>query len=154
MSTNLPDVPAFNTLVWEITRQVPHGIVTTYGQIASMIPCPEGIDPDDYVKLSPRWVGDAMNAVSPIDDGTIPWWRVINSKGGISLNPASTSGIKQRQYLEKEGVQFNAKGLVNFDEVGWGGPPENWRTEHGLNAPISLKSPPDDENNPKQMSLF
>lgn len=146
------DTESFNQLVWEITKQVPFGQVTTYGQIASMIPCPEGMDETDHLKLCPRQVGDAMNMVSPIDDGTIPWWRVINSKGGISLNPQGISGIKQRQYLEKEGVTFNAKGLVNFDEVGWDGPSEAWRQEKGLLPPISLKTPDDD--NPKQMSLF
>lgn len=147
-----PNEEPFNQLVWEITRQVPVGQVTTYGQIASMIPCPDSLEATDYVKLCPRWVGDAMNMVSPIDDGTIPWWRVINSKGGISLNPESISGIKQRQYLEKEGVQFSGKGLVNFDVVGWDGPSEAWREEKGLLPPLSLKTPEDD--NPKQMNLF
>lgn len=147
-----PNEDRFNQLVWEIAKQVPHGQVTTYGQIASLIPCPAELDETDYVKLCPRWVGDAMNMVSPIDDGTIPWWRVINSKGGISLNPQSSSGIKQRHYLEKEGVEFNSKDLVDFDKVGWDGPSEEFRTEHSLNPPITLKTPDDD--NPKQMSLF
>ena len=85
--TTHPDIDAFNRTVWAIVRQVPGGIVTTYGQIASMIPRPDEVDETDYEKLSPRWVGDAMNAVSRADNKNIPWWRVINGKGGVSLKP-------------------------------------------------------------------
>ncbi|NJL93768.1 MAG: MGMT family protein [Anaerolineae bacterium] len=66
------DFETFYRTVWEIVRQVPPGQVTTYGQIASMIPCPPGVPEEAYRKLAPRWVGDAMNQVSAGDDITIP----------------------------------------------------------------------------------
>ena len=83
---NLPDPVPYYRLVWEIVRQVPAGKVTTFGQIASMIPPPDGIEMDDYAKLGARWVGDAMNRVSTIDDPDVPWHRVINAKGINSLS--------------------------------------------------------------------
>src|SRR5512139_1903672 len=102
MITSPPDPQTYNALVWEIARQVPEGAVTSYGQIASMIPSPAGIDPDQYRRLSPRWAGAAMNACP--DD--VPWQRVINSQGTISLPPGSATADSQRALLEMEGVVF------------------------------------------------
>ena len=153
--SNHPDPEAFNPVVWSVVRQVPSGKVTTYGQIASMIPAPPEVDPDDYVRLCPRWVGKAMNAVSSIDSKNIPWWRVINAKGGISLSSDSTAGQQQRTRLKREGVEFNAKEQVDFRVCGWQGPDAAWLAEHDLLAPIPLvdDEPPSDDN-PTQLSLF
>src|SRR5690606_18343761 len=119
MSYQLPDPQSFNRIVWDIVRQIPHGKVATYGQIAAMIPAPEGVDPEVYRRLGPRWVGDAMNAVSRVDEPTIPWHRVINSKGGISLPAESPSSAIQRGRLRHEGVEFDAKERVNLKRFGW-----------------------------------
>ena len=64
-----PNPEIFYPIVWDILRQVPHGVVTTFGQIASMIPTPDGIDPTDYQKLGPRWVGDATGVGKQIAQG-------------------------------------------------------------------------------------
>jgi methylated-DNA-protein-cysteine methyltransferase related protein len=148
-----PEMEGFNRTVWSIVRQVPHGKVTTYGQIASMIPAPTEVEPEDYEKLSPRWVGQAMNAVSAADSGNIPWWRVINAKGGISLASETRAGQQQRIRLKREGVAFNEKEEVDFAIVGWDGPGEDWLQEHKLLAPRPLITPPD-ESNPTQLKLF
>ncbi|MBE2184337.1 MAG: MGMT family protein [Anaerolineae bacterium] len=148
----LPDPETFNLLVWDIVRQVPEGQVTTFGQIASMIPAPEGVDSDGYSRLVPRWVGDAMNAVSWKDDKTIPWHRVINSRGMISLPPESQTAALQRARLRHEGIEFNGKEQVDFDRWGWEGPEMAWCDEMGLYMPKSLRSRPAD--GPQQMHLF
>ena len=149
---NLPDPMPFYKIVWEIVRQIPTGIVATYGQIAAMIPAPTGVEPDDYDKLGARWVGDAMNAVSRVDEPTIPWHRVINGKGGISLPENSKSAALQRARLRAENVLLDGDERVDLDEFGWEGPDAQWIARHGLREPRSLKKPPDDS--PKQMSLF
>jgi methylated-DNA-protein-cysteine methyltransferase related protein len=155
---NPPDPIAFNELVWEIVRQIPRGKVSTYGQIASMIPPPDDVLPPDFAKLGPRWVGNAMNAVPKDQSEIIPWQRVINSKGGISLPAGSDDALKQRLLLDEEGVAFNAKDLVDFDVVAWDGPDANWLKERGLLAPRSLKSAAaqaaKDEGDKGQLSLF
>ena len=78
-----PDTTVFNNQVWEIVRQVPTGKVMTYGQIAKMIPPPGDLAQRSYDAYGPRWVGGAM-AACPDD---VPWQRVINSQGKISLRP-------------------------------------------------------------------
>jgi methylated-DNA-protein-cysteine methyltransferase related protein len=110
-----PDKIIFNNQVWEIVRKVPPGKVTTYGQVARMIPPPEGMEPKSYAAFSPRWVGGAM-AACPED---VPWQRVINSKGEISQRPDSE---KQRELLEEEGVEFDERGRVNLETYGWNSP--------------------------------
>jgi methylated-DNA-protein-cysteine methyltransferase-like protein len=151
---NLPDPMPFYKVVWDIVRQVPTGTVATYGQIASMIPPPKGVSEEDYAKLGPRWVGDAMNAVSRVDEPSIPWHRVINSKGGISLPETSTSAALQRARLRAEKVLLddNDDERVDLEEFGWEGPSAHWLDTHGLRRARSLRKPPDD--NPKQLSLF
>lgn len=152
MSYQNPDPEAYNPLVWEIVRQIPSGQVATYGQIAAMIPAPDMVDEADYAKLGPRWVGDAMNAVSIVDEPSVPWHRVINAKGGISLPEGSRSALLQRQRLEAEGVVFNAKNVVDFNVVGWNGPDAAWIAERGLLTPRALRKKADDDGG--QMKLL
>jgi methylated-DNA-protein-cysteine methyltransferase-like protein len=126
--TSPPNSQVFNALVWEIVRQIPPGQVTSYGQIAAMIPPPQGMDPKSYDAFAARWVGGAM-AVCP--EG-IPWQRVINAQGKLSLR----AGVEeQRQLLEEEGVTFNEKGRVDFRKFGWSGPTREWLSQHGLYSP-------------------
>lgn len=100
--------------VWMIVRQIPRGKVATYGQIAKMIPPPNGVDVEAYKAFAPRWVGGAM-ANCPDD---VPWQRVINSKGEISERPGAE---KQRVLLEQEGVTFDAKDKIDLKIFGWSG---------------------------------
>ena len=120
----------FLALVWEIARQIPPGKVFTYGQIAALIPPPEGVEPQSYGAFKARWVGQAM-ALSPDD---VPWQRVINSQGKISPRPGQD---RQRALLEAEGVVFNARGRVDLKRYGWEGPSAEWLRDHGLLSPDS-----------------
>ena len=149
---NLPDPLPFYKIVWEIVRQIPEGVVATYGQIAGMIPLPEGVDPGDYSRLGARWVGDAMNAVSSVDEPNTPWHRVINGKGGISLPENSKAAAIQRARLRAERVLKDNDERVDLDQYGWDGPDTRWLDVRGLKPPRTLRKPSDDS--PKQMSLF
>ena len=137
--SSAPNPKQFQATVWEIARQVPPGKVTTYGQIAAMIPPPGSLNLKEYEAFGPRWVGGAM-ANCPDD---VPWQRVINSQGKISPRPGAG---KQRELLESEGVEFNEKDRVNFDVCGWNGPDAEWCKARGLFAPKPLGKP--------QLSLF
>ncbi len=148
----LPETGPFYALVWEIVRQIPSGQVATYGQIAAMIAPPAGVDADDYARLGPRWVGEAMNAVSRSDDPSIPWHRVINSRGGISLPEDSRAAALQRARLRHEGVAFDGRERVDLAQVGGEGPPAAWCAAHGLAQPPSLR--PAGADGPQQLSLF
>lgn len=131
-----PNPAAYFEIVWDIVEQIPEGYVSTYGQIASMIPPPDGIDPEQYERLSPRWVGTAMNASK---NREIPWQRVINGQGKISFPQGSSNGDAQRSMLEMEGVEFDEQERVNFEIVAWEGPEDDWLRAHNLMRPKSLK---------------
>lgn len=139
------DMEAFRAQVYLIVRQVPSGRVTTYGQIAEMIPHPPAMEPPDYERIRARWVGRAMQH-APAD---VPWHRVINSQGKISLPAGSRSAAIQRMRLEAEGVTFGKSGAVDLDRYGWAGPPALWAEEHGLNPPKPLSG-----SGPLQLGLF
>jgi methylated-DNA-protein-cysteine methyltransferase-like protein len=126
-----PNPQVFQALVWDIARQVPPGKVSTYGQIAGMIPPPASMNMKDYEAFGARWVGGAM-ANCP---GDVPWQRVINSQGKISQRPGAE---KQRQLLEGEGVQFDVYDRVDFDQCGWNGPDPEWCRQRGLFSPRAL----------------
>lgn len=128
--TSPPDPRGFNAIVWEIVKHIPPGQVSTYGQIAALIPHPEGINPADYAAWGARWVGGAM-AACPSD---VPWQRVINAQGKIS--PRRGSGyLEQKHLLVAEGVVFDERERVDLARYGWKGPSEDWLIEKGFLQP-------------------
>lgn len=128
--TSPPRRAVFYAWVWEIVRQIPPGRVATYGQIASLIPPPAGMSAPDYNAWGARWVGGAM-AACPED---VPWQRVINSHGKISLRKGPGSQ-KQRSLLEAEGISFDEGGRIDLARFGWEGPPREWLVARGLAGP-------------------
>jgi len=111
-----PDPSAYKNRVWEIVRQIPQGQVATYGQVAALIPPPIGVEPKDYLAFGARWVGGAM-AACPVD---VPWQRVINSQGKISL-PQGGGYEDQRQLLEEEGILFDERNRIDLSKYRWAG---------------------------------
>ncbi len=101
-------------LVYEVIRQVPAGKVTTYGQVSKIVGA-----------VTARQVGYALHAVKP--EMEVPWQRVVNSQGKISL-----AGGDQRRLLEAEGVEFDARDRIDLKRFGWAGPSEAWLESRGL----------------------
>ena len=126
--TSPPNPQQYQSLVWDIVRQVPPGKVATYGQIAGMIPPPGSLNLKDYEAFGARWVGGAMANCPP----DVPWQRVINSQGKISLRPGAE---KQAELLKLEGVDFDEKGRINFELFGWNGPDPEWCRAKSLFTP-------------------
>ena len=94
--------------IHNVVRLIPPGRVASYGQIAAI----EG-------SCTPRMVGYAMASIPEGSD--VPWHRVINSRGTISLRPGSGQEL-QRAMLESEGVVFDEQGRVDLERFGWTGP--------------------------------
>jgi methylated-DNA-protein-cysteine methyltransferase-like protein len=111
--------------IYTVTRQIPAGQVATYGQIAAIVG-----------GCTPRMVGYAMAALPYGTD--VPWQRVINRQGKISLRAGGNGGALQRQLLEAEGVHFDPKtDSVDISKVGWPGPDWEWLEQNGFNpAPL------------------
>jgi len=107
MATADRDEPTIAERIWQVIAMIPKGRVATYGQVAELAGLPGGA----------RRVGRIL---SQLPSGTrIPWHRVINASGGISLPPRSAGYARQRARLAKEGVQFNATGRVPLRRFRW-----------------------------------
>lgn len=93
--------------IYKAVRRIPKGKVATYGQIATLA----------GLGGHARQVGYALNAMP--DDPTIPWHRVINSKGEISQRTEPGAGNSQRSLLEAEGVSFDERDRVPLKRFQW-----------------------------------
>jgi methylated-DNA-protein-cysteine methyltransferase related protein len=91
--------------IWKVVAAIPRGCVATYGQVARLAGLPRRA----------RLVGTALGEAPA---GRLPWFRVINAQGRISLPPNSAGSRKQRQLLREEGVLF-VKGRVDLRKYGW-----------------------------------
>ncbi len=98
---------SFTEQVWQIVRQVPHGKVVSYGGVAAIMGRPRAA----------RGVGKALNALP--EDTDVPWWRVINSRGEISIRGHWHGAALQRALLRDEGIEFGRDGRVDFEDYGW-----------------------------------
>jgi len=105
-----PDKQAYFEQVWVKVCDVPKGNVATYGQLAKLIPKPDGVSEEVFALSASRWVGLAMAACP----NHVPWHRVVNSQGKISHPDAG----KQRSLLLEEGVLF-AKDKIDLREFEW-----------------------------------
>jgi len=95
--------------VHRIVAGIPPGKVMTYGQIAEMAGNPR----------ASRAVGYAMRAIPRGID--IPWHRVVNSRGEISLRrtmQGDDDRFLQRVLLEAEGVEFSESGRIDLKRYG------------------------------------
>lgn len=105
--------------IYELVRKIPSGRVSTYGAIAGLTG-----------KCTARMVGYAMSSLP--ENNNVPWHRVINSKGEISIRSAGHGGEIQRLLLEEEGVVFDHKGRVDLKTIIWPGPEELFIDELGM----------------------
>lgn len=90
--------PLFREHVWEITRSIPMGRVTTYGAVARAVGYPNHA----------RHVGKAMGGC-PKD---VPAHRVISSGGKLSVP-------EFQKRLESEGIVIENFRIKNFINLFW-----------------------------------
>ena len=94
--------------IYAVVARVPRGRVVTYGQVAALAGLPR----------QARLVGYAMHGLP--DGSTLPWHRVINAQGKVSVRSfAGPSEGLQRHLLEEEGVAFGDGGRVNLKRYRW-----------------------------------
>lgn len=93
--------------IYAVVRRIPPGRVATYGQVAELAGMPGRA----------RQVGYALHALP--DSSAVPWQRVLNARGRVSLPPGSRSALEQRLLLEREGVHFDQRGQVPLARFRW-----------------------------------
>mgnify|MGYP001167561587 FL=1 len=98
----------FYQKVYLTVSKIPYGKVATYGQISDLI----------YEYGKARQVGWALRRLNL--PSNIPWHRVINSKGLItmSLSRKGTDWM-QKELLINEGIEFNSKMKIDFKKYLW-----------------------------------
>lgn len=75
--------------------QIPPGKVITYGKLAKLAGLPNGA----------RLTGRLMCELP--EGSQLPWHRVINAQGKLSLQEGSASYKEQIRRLQKEGIEIN-----------------------------------------------
>lgn len=93
----------FQKAVWEATRKIPKGKVTTYAAIARLIGRPKAV----------RAVGNALNK-NPYAPA-VPCHRVVKSDG--SLGGFAGGAKKKKVMLEKERVRIRDNKVENFKKI-------------------------------------
>ncbi len=96
--------------IYAVIKKIPKGKVATYGQIAALAGIPRGA----------RQVGTALRNTP--DNLKLPWQRVINAQGRISLRLKdweSGGDDYQKVLLENEGVAISAEGKIDLKRFLW-----------------------------------
>ena len=101
----------FYEQVYAVVKRIPPGQVTSYGRVASMLGRPNAA----------RAVGYALSALKDQVNHGVPWQRVINSQGRISIVNREHSVNEQAELLKAEGVAVSDKLQVDFERYLWVG---------------------------------
>lgn len=100
---NQPDT--FQQRIWQIVAAIPAGRVTTYGDVA-------------LLAGSPRAARQVGGVLSRLPEGTtLPWHRVVNRHGTISLQGDRL--LRQRYALEAEGIEVSDDGQLDLEAYRW-----------------------------------
>ncbi|KAB7898084.1 methylated-DNA--[protein]-cysteine S-methyltransferase [Rouxiella sp. S1S-2] len=100
----MSEVDNFRQRVFQIIAAIPLGQVTTYGEIARLAGSPRAA----------RQVGGVLKKLP--EGSSLPWHRVVNRHGEISLHGEDFK--RQRQALLAEGIIFK-KGQIDLLKFGW-----------------------------------
>lgn len=113
----MTDEKSFYEQVYAVVRRIPAGTVTSYGRIAQMLGRPNAA----------RAVGYALSALKDNSDeeaddyDDVPWHRVINSQGRISIQNREYSAQQQARLLRSEGVRVSEDLHIDLSEFLWEG---------------------------------
>lgn len=93
--------------IYQVVGRIPPGRVATYGQVAALA----------GLAGHARQVGYALHALP--DSSAVPWHRVVNAKGEISLRSMPGAELVQQQRLAREGVHLEPNGRIPLEQVRW-----------------------------------
>ena len=99
---------SFFERVYEVTRQIPHGRVTSYGAIAKYL----------SAGRAARMVGWALNSSHHLPD-FIPAHRVVNREGVLTGKHHFGNTNTMKQLLENEGIIVEDDRIQDFQKHFW-----------------------------------
>lgn len=107
--------PNFYEQVYAVARRIPSGRVTSYGRIAAMLGAPNAA----------RAVGYALRALKDRQGdpayADVPWQRIVNSQGRISIVNREFGAQLQAELLRSEGVVVSDELYIDLDVYLWPG---------------------------------
>lgn len=95
--------------IYAVVKRIPRGRVASYGQVAALA----------GMERQARLVGYALHSLPEHLHGKVPWQRVINAKGYVSLRDPLGAADLQRQLLEREGIEFDPNDCIEMDKFRW-----------------------------------
>lgn len=99
---------SFFTKVYEVTKLIPSGRVTSYGAIAKYL----------GTALSARMVGWALNQSHFIKD-FVPAHRVVNRNGLLTGKHHFGGSKVMQELLESEGIRVEDDRVIDFKKIFW-----------------------------------
>lgn len=97
----------FKEKVIKIVNSIPYGRVTTYGTVALLAGFPRGA----------RIVGGVLH----FNGDKMPWHRVVNKEGFISIKSLEHPKQLQKALLEQEAVEVSDDFMIDLKKYGWWG---------------------------------
>lgn len=89
---------------------IPYAKVASYGQVAAFAQMPTGA----------RQVGWILHATGNQKGVNIPWWRVVNNQGRISIKGSrKNTAAQQKELLQAEGLEINNKLEFDIEKYRW-----------------------------------
>jgi len=99
---------SFFDKVYQVTRLIPYGRVSSYGAIATYL----------GAARSARMVGWALNGTKT-KGMDVPAHRVVNRKGVLTGKQHFGQKSLMQELLESEGIEIIDDQIQNFNEVYW-----------------------------------
>lgn len=109
----------FSQQVFALVYQVPKGKIATYGDIATLA----------GMSSYARQVGKVLSRLPA--DSQLPWHRIINAKGKISL--LGERGNEQKQRLIDEGITISEHGTLSLKTYRYNPSPRSKFSPHSSN---------------------
>jgi methylated-DNA-protein-cysteine methyltransferase-like protein len=107
MVSFMQDTNELQRQILEVVALIPYGKVASYGQVAKLAGLPKHA----------RLVGYVLKHLD--SQSEIPWHRVINSQGKISVHRLNEQGENvQKLLLNEEGI-YLLNNKVNLKTFGW-----------------------------------
>lgn len=99
----------FEDQIYAVLAQIPEKKVTTYGDVAK-------------IAGFPRYARHVGRVLKQLPEGSrLPWFRVINGQGKISLT--GERFLVQKQRLQQEGIEVSEEGRISLAKYRWDGEP-------------------------------
>lgn len=103
ITLSLVSMSTFKESVIKAVESVPYGSVASYGQIALMVGIPRAA----------IQVGSVLNKLE--GHYNLPWWRIINNSGRITIKGSKYDASDQKDFLQKEGVPVSSEYTVDIE---------------------------------------